>query len=73
MKKDELHKININNNNNNYKPTGPYKNTQTPLHAHIPFQNNMYVSKVHCRSAVRFGRALPGFLITGHHLYGFLM
>ena len=26
-------------------------------------------SEVHCGSAVRFGQALPGFIITAHHLY----
>ena len=38
----------------------------------IIFQNNIHVSKVHCGSAVRFGQALPGFLITAHHLYASL-
>jgi len=36
-------------------------------------QNNIHVSEVHCRSAVRFGQALPGYLITAHHLYVSLM
>ena len=31
-----------------------------------------FTSKVHCGSAVRFGQALPGFLITAHHLYASL-
>ena len=31
------------------------------------------MSKVHCGSTVRFGRALPGFPITTHHLYAFLL
>ena len=35
--------------------------------------NNIYVPEVHCGSAVRFGRALPDFLITAHHLYASLM
>jgi len=35
-------------------------------------QNNIHVSKVHCGSAVRFGQALPGYLITSHHLYASL-
>jgi len=39
----------------------------------ILLQNNIHVSKVHCGSAVRFGQALPGFLITAHHLYAFLL
>ena len=30
----------------------------------ILLQNNIHMSEVHCRSAVRFGQALPGFLIT---------
>jgi len=30
-------------------------------------------SKVHCGSAVRFGQALPGYLITAHHLYASLL
>jgi len=35
----------------------------------------LYVSKskVHCVSAVRFGKALQGFLITAHHLCAFLL
>jgi len=36
-------------------------------------QNNIHVSEVHCGSAVRFGQALPGFLITAHHLCTSLM
>jgi len=39
----------------------------------ILLQNNIHVSEVHCRSAVRFGQALPGFLITAHHLCASLM
>ena len=35
-------------------------------------QNNIHVSKVHCGSAVRFGQALPAYLITAHHLYASL-
>ena len=31
-----------------------------------------FTSKVHCGSAVRFGQALPGYLITAHHLYASL-
>jgi len=38
----------------------------------ILLQNNIHVSEVHCGSAVRFGQALPGYLITAHHLYAFL-
>jgi len=30
---------------------------------------NIHVSDVHCGSAVRFGQALPSYLITAHHLY----
>ena len=30
----------------------------------ILLQNNIYVSGIHCVSAVQFGQALPGFLIT---------
>jgi len=36
-------------------------------------ENNIIVSGVHCGSAVRFGQALPGFLITAHHLYASLL
>jgi len=32
-----------------------------------------FTSKVHCGSAVRFDQALPGFLITAHHLYASLL
>ena len=39
----------------------------------ILLQNNIHVSEVHCRSAVRFGQALPGFLITAHYLYASLL
>jgi hypothetical protein len=36
--------------------------------------NNMQMyTSVHCGSAVRFGRALPGYPITAHHLYAFLL
>ena len=35
-------------------------------------QNNIHVSEVHCGSAVRFGQALPRYLITAHHLYASL-
>jgi len=47
-----------------------------PTNMHIivkTLENNIHVSQVHCRSAVRFGQALPGCLITAHHLYVFLM
>ena len=36
-------------------------------------QNNIHVSEVHCESAVRFGQALLGFLITAHHVYASLL
>ena len=39
----------------------------------ILLQNNLHVSEVHCGGAVRFGQALPGYLITAHHLYASLM
>jgi len=39
----------------------------------IIFQNNIHVSEVYCGSAVRFGLALPGYLITAHHLYACLL
>ena len=42
----------MNNNNNGYKPSVLYKHTHTPL------QNNMHVSKVHCRSV--FGQGASG-------------
>jgi len=35
-------------------------------------QNNIHVFEVHCGSAVRFGQALLGYLITAHHLYASL-
>ena len=38
----------------------------------ILLQNNIHMSGEHCGSAVRFGRALPGYLITAHHLYASL-
>jgi len=38
----------------------------------IFLQNNIHVSEVYCGSAVRFGQALPGYLITAHHLYASL-
>ena len=34
---------------------------------------SVFKSKVHCGSAVRFDRALPGFLITAHQFYAFLL
>jgi len=39
----------------------------------IILHNNIHVSEVHCGSAVRFGQALPGFLITAHHVYASLL
>jgi len=39
----------------------------------ILLQNNILMYEVHCGSAVRFGQALPGYLITAHHLYACLM
>ena len=33
----------------------------------------LQIPKVHCGSAVRFGRALPGYPITTHYLYAFLL
>jgi len=38
----------------------------------IRLKNNIRVSEVHSGSAVRFGQAFPGFLITAHHLYASL-
>ena len=38
----------------------------------ILLQNNIHVYEVYCGSAVRFGQALPGYLITAHHLYASL-
>jgi len=32
-----------------------------------------YHTGVHCGSAVRFGQAVPAYLITAHHLCAFLM
>ena len=34
-------------------------------------QVNIRMSRVHCGSTVRFGRALPGYPITAQHLYAF--
>jgi len=36
-------------------------------------QNNIHASEVHCGSAVRFGQALPDYLITVYHLYAYLL
>ena len=41
----------------------------TTEHEMILHQNNIHMSKVQCGSAVRFGQALPNYLITAHHLY----
>jgi len=46
---------------------------QSSTATNAPLRNNIHVSKVHCRSAVRFGRMLPGYPITAHHLYMVLM
>ena len=35
-------------------------------------QDNIHMSTVHCGNTVRFGRALPGYPTTAHHLYAFL-
>jgi len=50
-----------------FKTTIVQQNVRTIL-----LQNNNHVSEVHCGSAVRFGQALPGYLITAHHLYASL-
>jgi len=44
-----------------------------PTYKYISLQNNIHVSKVHCGSAIRFGQALPGYLITAHRLCVFLL
>jgi len=36
-------------------------------------QINIPISGVNCGSAVRFGQAVPAYLITAHHLCAFLM
>ena len=48
-------------------------NNHKTKHKTILLQNNIHVSEVHCGSAVRFGQALLGYLITAHHLYASLM
>jgi len=48
------------------KITHPQYTSNMQIHS---LQNNIHVSKVHCGSAVRFGQALLGYLITAHHLY----
>jgi len=55
------------NNKNNFNCWIDYQ------HTYIPLQNNIHVPKVHCGSAVRFGRTLLGFLITTLHLHAFLL
>ena len=42
-------------------------------HTNTFTSTNIHVSEVHCGSAVRFGQALPGFLIAAHHLYASLL
>jgi len=39
----------------------------------ILLQNSRHMSEVHRENAVRFGQALPGYLITAHHLYACLL
>ena len=39
----------------------------------ILLQTNIHLSEVNCGSAVRFGQALPGYLITAHHLHASLL
>ena len=39
----------------------------------IPAFAYFFTSKVHCGSAVRLGQALPGYLITAHHMYACLL
>jgi len=50
-----------------FKTTIIHQNIKTML-----LRNNINVSGVHCGSAVRFGQALLGFLITAHHFYASL-
>ena len=39
----------------------------------ILLQHNIHMSEVHCGGAVGFGQALPGYLITAHNLYSYLL
>jgi len=41
-------------------------------YANVYFNITFKYPEVHCRSAVRFGQALPGYLITAHYLYASL-
>jgi len=36
-------------------------------------KSKFHMSGVHCESAVRFGQAVPAYLITAHHLCAFLL
>jgi len=59
-----------------------YMNKQINKYDHLLFFSSfvcisasayVFKSKVYCGSDVRFGRALPDFPITAHHLYAFLL
>ena len=39
----------------------------------ILLQTISLMSEVHCGSAVRLSQALPGYLITAHHMYACLL
>ena len=41
-------------------------------YANIYFKTIFKCPNVHCRSAVRFGQALPGYLVTAHCFYSSL-
>jgi len=52
--------------------TIPFPESTTNIQKHH-FKTTFVLSKVYCGSAIRFGQALPGFLITAHHLCPFLI
>jgi len=63
-----------NNNSNNNIYNNNHSNSQIRYkHTHTPLQNNIHMFKVHCGSAVWFGRAFLGFPITAHYSCAFLM
>jgi len=41
-------------------------------YANVYFKTTFKCPEVHYRSAVRFGQALPGYLITAHYVYASL-
>ena len=62
-----------NDNNSNHNSIDSYNTSIHYQYTYTPLQNNTHVSKVHCGSAIRFGRDSADYFCTLHQLYAFLL